>query len=99
MGKLEKDFQRKLISELEERLPGVVVQKMESYIQGWPDLLILYNDKWAVLECKKNKSATHQPNQDYWVDRLNGMSFSAFVYPENKEEVLDDIQRAFQSGR
>ncbi|MBQ0025924.1 MAG: VRR-NUC domain-containing protein, partial [Lachnospiraceae bacterium] len=94
---LEKEFQKKLKKELEEQYPGIIVQKMESYTQGFPDLLLLYNDKWAMLECKKDKDAEHQPNQDTWVDILNDMSFSAFIYPENKEEVLGDLQRAFRS--
>lgn len=99
MSKLEKDFQSSLKKDLEQRYPGIIVQKMESYIQGFPDLLLLYEDKWAMLECKKAKNATHQPNQDAWIDILNGMSFAAFIYPENKEEVLDDLQRAFKAGR
>ena len=68
-----------------------------NYIQGFPDLLILYKNKWAVLECKRSKSATKQPNQEYYVDELNGMSFSRFIYPENKEEVLYDLQQSFDS--
>lgn len=98
MGKLEKDFQSKLKKELEATYPGIIVQKMESYIQGFPDLLLLYKDRWALLECKKNAEAIHQPNQDIWVDRLNGMSFAAFIYPENKEEILGDLQRTFEPG-
>ena len=63
-----------------------------NYIQGIPDLTILYKNKWATLECKKSKNATHQFNQDDYVEMMNDMSFSAFIYPENKEEVLNELQ-------
>lgn len=99
MAKREADFQSSLKKELKERFPGIIVQKMESYTQGFPDLLLLYKDKWAMLECKKNASAAHQPNQDAWVDILDEMSFSAFIYPENKEDVLRDLQRTFEPSR
>lgn len=98
MGKLEKDFQSKLLSELKEIYndPGNdVVTKFED-IQGFPDILILHNNQWAMLECKKSKDSSHQPNQDYYVNKLNNMSFASFIYPENKEEVLNDLQSALQ---
>ena len=93
---LESKFQADLKKELEKRFPGCIVTKLDSsYIQGIPDLLILWRDKWAVLECKKNGSAKKQPNQEYYVEKMNEMSFSKFIYPENKEEVLNDLQQAF----
>lgn len=66
------------------------------YLQGIPDLLILYNNKWATLECKQNAGAKKQPNQEYYVDKMNEMSFSRFICPENKEKVLYDLQQSFQ---
>lgn len=98
MAKLEKDFQAGLIKDLKKIFDGCVVMKNDpSYIQGIPDLIILHNDKWAALECKKNKNASHRPNQDYYVSKMDDMSFARFVYPENKEEVLNELQQAFQS--
>ena len=91
----ESEFQSKLIKELKELLPGCIVLKNDpDYIQGIPDLLILHNDRWAALEVKKDKKAKHRPNQDYYVERMNQMSYSAFVFPENKEDVLDDLEQA-----
>lgn len=94
---LERDFQSKLIKELKDRLPGCIVLKNDpTYKQGIPDLIVLYEDMWATLECKKNKKASHQANQDYYVKRMDRMSFSSFIYPENKLEVLNDLERFFK---
>lgn len=96
----ESAFQKGLIDDLKKRFPGCMVLKNDpNYIQGIPDLLVLYEGRWAALECKKAKQASHQPNQDYYVERMNEMSFSRFVYPENKENVLDELQQSFQSCR
>ena len=94
----ESDFQSKLIKELKKRFPGCFVLKTDAtYKQGVPDLLILHKDKWAALECKKGEHSKHRPNQDYYVDICNKMSFAAFIYPENKEVILRDLEEAFQS--
>lgn len=95
----ESAFQSEVIHEIEERLPGSVVTKMEPNIQGIPDLLILYKKKWAMLECKKSEAAHHQPNQDYYVNMLNNMSYASFIYPENRKDVLDELERTLQPTR
>ncbi|MBQ8237912.1 MAG: hypothetical protein IJZ39_07190 [Oscillospiraceae bacterium] len=93
----ESDFQAKLIKELKKMFPGCIVMKNDAgYIQGIPDLLILYKNKWASLECKKSAKAKKRPNQEYYVAMMNEMSFSRFICPENKEEVLHDLQRSFE---
>lgn len=98
MGKLERDFQAGLIKDLKQMFPGCIVMKNDSsYIQGIPDLLILYKDKWASLEVKKAANANRQPNQEYYVNQMNEMSFSRFIFPENKESVLNDLYQAFES--
>lgn len=98
MAKRENAFQANLIKEIKKRFPGCIVLKNDSgYIQGIPDLLILFHEMWAALECKRCQSADHQPNQDYYVDEMNKMSYASFIYPENKEQVLDEIQRSFES--
>ena len=98
MSQLERTFQKKLINELQDRFPGCMVMKLDSsYIQGIPDLLVLYNDKWATLECKRQSNAEKQSNQPYYVEKMNSMSFSRFIYPENKEEVMNELQKTFES--
>ena len=95
MGK-ESIFQKDLKKELKERFPGCIVTKLNANnIQGIPDLLVLYKDKWATLENKKSEKASRQPNQEYYVNKMNEMSFSRFIYPENKEEVLNDLSKVF----
>jgi len=93
-SRLESGFQDRLINKLKDLFPGCMVFKMDQ-IQGIPDLLILYKDKWASLECKRTARAKKQPNQEYYVGKMNEMSFSRFVSPENKEEVLDELQQIF----
>lgn len=95
---LEKDFQKELIQDLQERFPGALIYKNESK-QGLPDLTVLYREHWALLECKKSESASHQPNQDYYIDMASRMSFASFVYPENKGDVLNALEQAFRSNR
>jgi len=95
-SKPERDFQRSLIKELKVRFPGCIIAKMDAgYIQGIPDLLILWNRNWALLECKRDAKAPHRPNQDYYVDICNRMSFAAFIYPENKDQVLEEMARVW----
>ena len=94
---LESKFQAKLIKEIKENLPGCIVMKTDpNYIQGMPDLLILHKKKWASLENKRSANAKKQPNQQYYVDKMNEMSFSRFVCPENKEAVLSDLYKALK---
>ena len=95
----ENKFQSNLKKELKDKFPGCIITKLDSGdIQGIPDLLILYKDKWATLENKKDSKAHKQPNQEYYVNKMNEMSFSRFIYPENKEEVLDELTKMFNSN-
>lgn len=92
----ENKFQSDLKKELKQMFPGCIVTKLDSGdIQGIPDLLILYKKKWATLENKRSSKASKQPNQEYYVDKMNKMSFSRFIYPENKDEVLSELKNIF----
>lgn len=92
----ESEFQKKLIRRIKDILPSCIILKNDpGYKQGIPDLLILNSDKWAMLEVKRSKDAKHQPNQDYYVEKLNVMSYSAFIFPENEEEIINDLREFF----
>lgn len=94
----ENKFQYDLKKEIKKMFPGCIVTKLDSSdIQGIPDLLVLYKNKWATLEVKKDASASKRPNQEYYVARMNEMSFSKFIFPENKEDVLNELQQAFDT--
>lgn len=96
----ENRFQSMLIQELEALFPDCMILKNDpGYVQGIPDLVILYNNKWACLECKKSINEPYQPNQEHYLGRLNNMSFASMICPENKEAVLYELQRAFSSRR
>lgn len=96
----ESKFQHNLIKELKEMFPGCIVMKNDpDYIQGIPDLIIIFGDRWAALECKRSSNAKHQPNQDYYISKMGEMSYAAFIYPENKEDVLDELQQALRARR
>ena len=94
----ESKFQADLKKELKTRFPGCIVTKLDSSdIQGIPDLLVLYKNKWACLENKRDSRASKRPNQEYYVNKMNEMSFARFIYPENREEVLDELSKTFES--
>lgn len=78
--------------------PGCIVIRLDANsLQGVPDILVLWGKHWATLEGKKDENASHQPNQDYYVDLMDQMSFSSFIYPSNESEVLHDLQHAFEA--
>lgn len=92
----ENQYQQKLIKKLKVMFYGCYVLKNDaSYNQGIPDLIVLFEDKWAMLEVKIKSNAAEQPNQSYYVEQLSKMSFAAFISPDNEEEVLYELQRAF----
>lgn len=96
--KLETDFELQVVKEIQERLPGAYVFRLDpnTTFQGIPDRLILWANRWALLEFKRHERAARQPNQEYYVKHFDDMSFSSFIHPGNKEEVLDALCRAFR---
>ena len=93
----EGKFQKELVRDIKSMFPGCVILRNDpQYIQGIPDLIVVYYDRWAALETKAGSNAAKRPNQKYWIDKLDLMSFAAFVHPGNKGEVLNDLQLALK---
>ena len=95
-------FQSKLIRDLRTLFPGCIILKNDpNYLQGFPDLLILYHNKWAALEVKDSEQASEdpslQPNQAYYITVLDRMSYASFIYPENMKRILNELQQTFRS--
>lgn len=91
----ENAFQRKVIRRLKDEFPECVVMKQDaSYKQGIPDLVIFFHDKYAMLECKKSQTASHQPWQDYYISKFNKWAYASFVYPENVDQVFGELKEA-----
>jgi hypothetical protein len=99
----ESRFRDDFNEELKHLFPGAILLKNDSsYLQGVPDWTFLWEDRWAAFELKgsyKDFRSNRIPNQAYYVGQMNAMSFASFVYPENKDEVLDGLQHAFQPAR
>ena len=96
----ENTYQSKLIKKIKSRFPDAIVMKNDcNYIQGISDLTILHGDKWATLEVKQSAKASHRPNQDYYVDKMNAMSYSSFIFPENEDQVLKEMEAHFEMER
>jgi hypothetical protein len=92
----ERHYQAALIKKLRRLFNGIIILKNDSsYMQGVPDLILLYGPYWAMLEVKFNKASPFQPNQEYYLELLNSMGFAACIYPENESEVLSALQQAF----
>lgn len=92
----EAEYQRQLFKKIEVLIPeSIIIMNDATHIQGIPDITILYKNQWAMLELKRSTKAARRPNQEYYINRLNEMSFAAFINPDNEEEVLGDLQQAF----
>jgi hypothetical protein len=100
VARREREYQPGLIKRIEKLLPGAYVRKVD-FQQGWPDLLILWRDRWALLEVKKRPPAPsdYEPNQEWWIEEFDRLSFSACIYPENEQEVLNALLQTFRSRR
>jgi hypothetical protein len=97
MGRVESRFQGKLIKKLRVLFPGCIILKNDpEYIDDIPDLLILFEDRWGALECKSFEKAEREPNQGWYVEKMNRMSFAAFIHPGNEEQVLNELQLALR---
>jgi hypothetical protein len=96
----ENKYQAKLIKKLYDMFPGCEILKNDAgYKQGILDLTIFFENRWAMLEPKASAKASIRPNQEYFVKKLNKMSFASFIFPENEKEVLSALQKALSPRR
>ena len=94
----ESDFQSRFIQKLHVMFECIITKNDAGYLQGIPDLSVLCNGKYALLECKDSSTAKHRPNQDYYVNWVNANNgFAAFVYPENEDEIITQLQDYFDT--
>lgn len=94
---LESRYQAELRKRIEDRLPGSLIVKNDPNLrQGISDLLVLFGRRWGALEVKASRTAPGRPNQGYYVNLLNEMSYAAIIYPENEEEILGELERALR---
>lgn len=101
MATPEGSFKSKLIKDIEKEFPDCIVTKLEAdFKAGIPDILIVDGPRWATLEAKASKADVtkqrqNKEAQDYYVGKMRSMSYSSYVYPENKEEVLNELKIHF----
>lgn len=96
MPRTEASYQHKLVNRIQSIFPGCFILKNDpTEHQGLPDILILFGDRWAMLEVKLSHRANIQPNQVYYIDMFNHMSYASFIFPENELEVLEDLKTIF----
>jgi hypothetical protein len=96
----ESMYKQHVFKRLRLMFPGCEIIRTDTASQqGLPDHIVLWGPYWATLEFKTSAKAKRQPNQEYFVQRLDEMSFAAFIYPENEDEVLHALEQAFASSR
>jgi hypothetical protein len=97
MPKLERDFQRETKYKLKVIFPGCIVKRNSTDdIQGFPDITVFYQGRFAMLEFKRSESASKRPNQEYWIEQIRGIGgFADFIYPENEQEIFDELKEFF----
>lgn len=97
---LESKFKSELIAQIKLQYPGAIILKTDAnQLQGILDNIILFKDKWAAFEAKRSQFSPHRPNQDYYAELMNEMSYASFVYPENKEVFLNELHETFRPNR
>jgi hypothetical protein len=96
----ESIYQTELMKKIKAMIPGCLVLKNDPrYLQGFPDLIVLFQNMWAVLEVKNSPKAHIQTNQQHYINTLGAMSFASFINPNNEEEVLSELQHSFGIAR
>jgi len=99
---LESEYQKEFLNKVRALLPNtnykqcIIIKNDSGYLQGIPDWTIFYGERWATLEIKRTKHAHRQPNQLYYIELMGNMGYSSFVYPENEQQVLEELINHFK---
>lgn len=97
---LESAYQFEVIKRLKREFPGcLVITNDPRKVQGIPDLLILFGPNWAMLEVKAARNSPTRANQSHYVEDFGRMSYCAFIFPENEEEIFNELQLALSYRR
>ena len=94
----ESKFKTNLYKEIREECPGTeVIINDPTQLQGFPDATVLFpNGKYMLLEGKREEDANRQPNQEYYVNQSPLAPNAHFVYPENKNEIMEKVKRRYK---
>ncbi|PEY46387.1 hypothetical protein CN359_31000, partial [Bacillus thuringiensis] len=71
-SKLEKDYQASLLRRLRKAYRSrILATKTDpGSVQGVPDLIVICDSKYALLEVKRSATASKRPNQDYYIEKF-----------------------------
>ncbi len=94
---LENLFKKYVKKRIIDRFPNLDLDFITPTNRSMPDMIIIAPIVWAALEFKRSEGASLRPNQDYHIMRLNEKGYATFVFPENVEEVLDELEILFLS--
>ena len=94
---LESEFKVRVKNRIQDRFPNLDLDFIDynGYNRSMPDTFVIGPHVWAALEYKRSEDASHRPNQEYHISRLNKKGYATFVCPENLEEVLDELEVLF----
>ena len=94
----ETKFKKMFKKKLKRLYPEcIIVEADPTYFWSVPDVYFFLGSFWAALEFKRTEGSSRRPNQEYWVEVLDKMSFARFVYPGVEEEVLSELEAAIQN--
>lgn len=94
MSKLESKFEQEFCKRLKDYDKDIIVLKLTG-VPGIPDRIVLHHNKFALLEFKRSKNASHRPLQDWYINHFAQWTESYFVYPENADDVYNSIIEYF----
>lgn len=95
----ESKYRKELEARISGALPGcLILRNNAKEIQGICDIVVFYGERYGFLEIKVSENAPVQPNQTYYVNWLDEMSFAAFIYPENEYQILSDLILWLEQG-